>query len=212
MRISELERVTGVPVASIKYYLREGLLPPGATTAPNQADYGDVHVHRMRLIRALREVGGLGIAQVRGILAAIDDPDLPLHHLLGVAHRALGPAIDTGLPADDELEARADVDLFLNGLGWKVGADAPARRTLGDALAALRRLGRAGGAEVFLPYAEAADGIARRELSRVRINAPRSEMVEGVVVGTVVFETALAALRRLAHEHYSALRFEGQPE
>lgn len=29
MRLSELSTTTGVSVASLKYYLREGLLPPG---------------------------------------------------------------------------------------------------------------------------------------------------------------------------------------
>ena len=37
MRMAELSRRTGVPVPTIKYYLREGLLPPGERTSPNQA-------------------------------------------------------------------------------------------------------------------------------------------------------------------------------
>ena len=37
MRISELSSVTGVPVPTIKYYIREGLLPRGERTAANQA-------------------------------------------------------------------------------------------------------------------------------------------------------------------------------
>ena len=39
MRIGELSRLSGVPVATIKYYLREGLLPPGVHSHPNQANY-----------------------------------------------------------------------------------------------------------------------------------------------------------------------------
>ena len=38
MRVAELSRRTDVSVASIKYYLREGLLPAGERTGPNQAD------------------------------------------------------------------------------------------------------------------------------------------------------------------------------
>ncbi len=41
MRVAELSRRSGVSVASIKYYLREGLLPPGELTSPNQAHYGE---------------------------------------------------------------------------------------------------------------------------------------------------------------------------
>jgi DNA-binding transcriptional MerR regulator len=37
MRIGELSKVTGVPVPTIKYYLREGLLPAGELSSPNQA-------------------------------------------------------------------------------------------------------------------------------------------------------------------------------
>jgi DNA-binding transcriptional MerR regulator len=39
MRIAELSRRSGVSVPTIKYYLREGLLPPGERTSPNQALY-----------------------------------------------------------------------------------------------------------------------------------------------------------------------------
>ena len=35
MRIAELSQTTGVPVPTIKYYLREGLLPSGELTSPN---------------------------------------------------------------------------------------------------------------------------------------------------------------------------------
>ena len=53
MRIGELSKAAGVPVPTIKYYLREGLLAPGELTSPNQASYGEAHIRRLRLIRAL---------------------------------------------------------------------------------------------------------------------------------------------------------------
>jgi DNA-binding transcriptional MerR regulator len=210
MRISELSRVTGVPVPTVKYYLREGLLPRGTSTAPNQAEYGQGHVRRLRHIRVLRDVGDLGIAQVRSVLEAMDREDLPLHQVLGVAHHALGPPPDPGSLPDEVARARADVDRFLARLRWRVSREAPARRTLADALVALRKLGSKDGVEVFRPYAEAADRIASWELSRAPSGASPAENVEWLVVGTVVFETALAALRRLAQEHHSALRFGGR--
>ena len=39
MKVSELSRVTGVSIASIKFYLREGLLHAGASTASNPVSY-----------------------------------------------------------------------------------------------------------------------------------------------------------------------------
>ena len=204
MRISELSRLTGISVPTVKYYIREGLLPQGSAVARNQAHYDDFHVHRLRLIRILREVGGLGIAQVRAVLAAVADEQLPMHELLGVGHRALGPPPDAGPVPDDVVLAREEVDGFLAELGWEVGPGAPARRTLADALVALRRLGRDCGPEVFAPYAEAAGRIAEQELAGISGVGGRAEAVEWMVVGTVVFEAALGALRRLAQEHYSS--------
>ncbi|WP_079051275.1 MerR family DNA-binding transcriptional regulator [Streptomyces curacoi] len=37
MKISELSRRSGVSIPTIKYYLRDGLLPHGQATATNQA-------------------------------------------------------------------------------------------------------------------------------------------------------------------------------
>ena len=34
MKISQLSQASGVPVATIKFYLREELLPPGESTGP----------------------------------------------------------------------------------------------------------------------------------------------------------------------------------
>jgi DNA-binding transcriptional MerR regulator len=207
VRISELSRASGVPLPTIKYYLREGLLPPGTPTAPNQADYGHAHLHRLRLVRALMEVGGLGVASVRAVLDAIADERLPTGAVVAVAHRALGPPPDAGPVGEDVARARAEVDRFLTELGWRVSPDAPARRALADALVALWRLDRDVGAEVFRPYAEVADELAAAELATVPTAAPRADTVERVVVGTVVFEAALAALRRLAQAHHAAARF-----
>jgi DNA-binding transcriptional MerR regulator len=207
MRISELSRTTGVSVPTIKYYLREGMLPRGTPTGPTQAEYDEVHARRLRLIRALVEVGGLGISTVRRVLSAIDDSALSTHELLGITHHALGPDPSPGTVPDDLADARRDVDHFVDELGWRVSPEAPARRALADALVTLRRLGRPVGPEVFRPYAELVEGLAAMELDTIPADAPAAEAVEQSVVGTVVFEAALVALRRLAQEHYSSARF-----
>jgi DNA-binding transcriptional MerR regulator len=205
MRISELSRATGVAIPTVKYYLREGLLARGDATAPNQAEYGSAHAHRLHLIRVLREVGGLTVGQVTAVLAAIDDESLPRHELFGVAQRALERPRATAVSEEVTL-AGDEIDQLLAQLGWEVSAEAPARRTLADTLVALRKLGRECGAEVFLPHAMAAAQIAEQEVSGLEEETVRATAVERLVVGTVVFEAALCALRRLAHEHYSAVR------
>lgn len=205
MRISELSRATGVAIPTVKYYLREGLLARGDATAPNQAEYGAAHAHRLHLIGVLREVGGLTVGQVAAVLGAIDDASLPRHELFGVTQRALAPPSAGPVPAE-VTHARAEIDTFLAGLGWEISAEAPARKALAGALVALRKLGRDCGAEVFLPHAQAAADIAEQEVLSVGAASNRAAAVERLVIGTVVFEAALAALRRLAHEHYSGAR------
>lgn len=211
MLISELSRRSGVPVATIKYYLRENLLPSGEPTAATRAEYGDRHLGRLRLVRALAEVGNLPLASIRRILSAVDNEDLGVHEMLGTAQYALGPAID---PPDGDGEwqaARTQVGALLTELGWRVTPYAPALDMLTQALVALRRLGLATGPADLLPYARAAEALARDEIERMDPSAPRGAMVERAVVATVLYEPVLIALRRLAQEQESGRRFRPVP-
>lgn len=212
MKVSELSARSGRSVATIKYYLREGLLPAGRRTAANQADYGEEHLHRLRLITTLIDVGGLPIANVRSVLEAVDNHDMSMHEVLGVAHYGLAVRRSDVAASAPGSEAEAEIDRFLDSLGWEVKADAPAKRELAGALGSLRQLGWEVQAEVFTHYARAADELAAWELAQTPTKGPRSRTVEATVVGTVVFEAALVALRRLAEEHHSAARFAASGE
>ena len=50
MLLHELSETTGISVASIKYYRREGLLPPGERMTATRQDYGRAHVERLEQI------------------------------------------------------------------------------------------------------------------------------------------------------------------
>ena len=210
MRVSELSERSAVPIATIKYYLREGLLPQGNPTAANQAEYDGEHIRRLRLIRALVEVGALPLATVREVLEAVDDEDLPIRRGSRVAHRALAPEM-RGRDDPTVAVARADVDRFLEQLGWHVSPASPGPHELAVTLSTLRRLGwHDADARLFMPYAKAADRIASREVERTTPpGATRTETMERMVLGTVLFEAAFSALRRLAQERHSAARFGG---
>jgi DNA-binding transcriptional MerR regulator len=207
VKIAELSRSSGVSVATIKYYLREGLLPPGRTTAPNQADYSQTHLHRLRLIRTLVDVGRLSISSVRAVIAAIDEQKLSLHDTLGVAHDALPPLRPETIPDGDLELALTEVNQYIDRLGWTGSDTSPARYALAQALVSLRRLGRDCGPDVFDTYARHANQLATREIASLPADAEHDRIVEEAVVGTVVFEAALTALRRLAEAHHSAIRF-----
>ncbi|QIJ63764.1 MerR family transcriptional regulator [Streptomyces sp. JB150] len=203
MRIGELSRKTGVPVPTIKFYVREGLLPPGELTSRNQATYGEAHERRLRLIRALLDVGGMKVAQIADVLAAVDDPARPLHKVLGAAADRIGGAHGEQDDAQSAA-ARAAVAGLLARRGWHTSPDSPAGVDLARALAALARLGHESFVEMLDDYADAAERVARADLAYVDRKVAVEDMVEGVVIGTVLGEAVLSALRRLAHVDASA--------
>ncbi|MER7953427.1 MerR family transcriptional regulator [Streptomyces sp. NPDC096030] len=198
MRIGELSRRTGVSVPTIKYYLREGLLPAGELTSPNQASYDETHERRLRLIRALLDVGGLSIAGIREVLAAIEDRERPVHKMLGAAADRVVPRY-TEEPGEGVVVARKTVAELIARRGWSTSPEGPAAEALAVALAALTEVGHGGFAQVLDTYAEAAERVAKADLEYVAGNVEREELVEGVVVGTVLGDAMFAALRRLAH-------------
>lgn len=204
MRISDLSRDSGTSIPTIKFYLREGILPVGERTAPNQATYDSSHLRRLRLIRVLTEVGGMSIAAVRAVLDALGDEGMSRSRMLGVAHRALEEPRGEG---DHELSGtRREVDAWIAARGWVVGPDAPARTSLASILLALRRLGWEVGPSVFDRYAYRIAAVARDELAYVAHTQSREAALEATVIGTVVFERAISALRRLTQEHYARTR------
>lgn len=206
MRIAELSERSGVARATVKFYLREGLLPPGTPVARNQAEYDERHLARLRLIRALVDVGGLSLAAVRGVVAAADDGALSAHEAFAVAYRALGAGA-TADTAEDVAEARREVDAWIERRGWTIDPDAPMRTALATALATSRRFGFPGLLDAADGFAALLGPIAASEVAFVEPGGPRDRMVEQVVVGTLVYEQALLATRRLLLEHESAQRF-----
>ncbi|WP_447040122.1 MerR family transcriptional regulator [Streptomyces sp. DSM 118878] len=206
MRIGELSRRTGVPVPTIKYYVREGLLPAGELSSPNQAHYDEAHERRLRLIRALLEVGGLKVAAIAEVLGAVDDPERPLHKVLGAAADRLGAQ---GV-ADDDAEAEAAgaaVEQLIARRGWRTHESNSAAEDLSRALAAMDRVGHGAFVGLLDEYADAAEVVARADLAYVGRRGAVEDLVESVVIGTVLGEAVFSALRRMAHVDASARIF-----
>jgi DNA-binding transcriptional MerR regulator len=170
MRISELSSRTGIPVATIKFYLRENLLHQGVRTAATQALYDESHVVRLRLIRALLGPSGLSVAAAHRVIRAIEEPPESLHELLGVA------------------------------------ATAMARPSVEDALRALEEAGfelSPGAVEFYLDHMRQ---IAEFEIDNVPTDSATAA-VRYVVLGIVLVEPLILALRRIAQDEASAPRF-----
>lgn len=68
--ISELSRITGTPATTIRFYMREGMLPPPERRGKTRAYYGSLHVKRLRDIRKMREKSELSIREIKDLLAA----------------------------------------------------------------------------------------------------------------------------------------------
>ncbi|MEV5597685.1 MerR family transcriptional regulator [Streptomyces sp. NPDC052496] len=213
MRLAELSERSGVPTATIKYYLREKLLPPGERVTATTAEYGDAHLRRLRLVRALVQVGKMPVATAREVLAAVEDESLDHHMRLGAAVWALphdpGPAEET----PETTAARGTADALLRRLGWQygleLGAVSPAYGMLVNALAALARLGYPHTVESVLPYARIAGELAVADLDLVEEYETPAEQVEAAVALTVLMEPVLLSLRRLAEAEESHRRFRG---
>ena len=72
MRMRELEKASGVGRETIRYYIREGLLPEPDRASRNSAFYSDEHVTRLRAIKRLQEERFLPLAVIRSLLEAED--------------------------------------------------------------------------------------------------------------------------------------------
>ncbi|WP_405836996.1 MerR family transcriptional regulator [Streptomyces platensis] len=210
MRIGELSRETGVAIPTIKYYVREGLLPAGRLTSPNQASYDAGHVRRLRLIRGMIDVGGLSVSAVRDVLAAVDSPEESVHNVLGAAQEAITPR--TAAAPEGMEEARRTVAELIRRRGWRVEPQNPSIEKLAVALATFRGIGHGDFEDVLDAYAEACERVAAADLAWAGRNAEVDGLVESVVVGTVLGDAVLSALRRLAHVEASARRFESLAE
>ncbi len=202
MRIAELSERSGVPLPTVKYYLREGLLPPGTLTSPNQARYDEQHLRRLALVRALIDVGGLSIAATRNLLERIDAPDVTVHDTLGRTQYALSRR-KVPDPASVDPAGGEEVDALLARLGWRVRMDNPARHALADVLTALHALGAEDLLTLVEGYAECAHRLAAAEVELVTGRGETDPMVEGVVLAGVLGDAMFAALRRLAQEDAS---------
>ena len=201
MWMGELSARSGVPVATVKYYLRAGLLPGGESTGATRARYDEAHVRRLRLIRALAEVGGLRLDDVRRVLDAVDDDALSLHDVLSTAHSRLSAG--QGEPSQD---ARARVAALARRRRWRVDASGAHATALARALDTLAELDAPLTDEGLDSYAATADGIAEREFAHFPASSRESAARDAVVL-TVLIEPVLLTLRRLAHENLSTRRF-----
>lgn len=205
-RISELADVTGVPVATIKYYLREGLLPVAQQVTPRLSEYGEQHVRRLALLRILREVGRVPIDGLKRVVDAAGRPG-SVHELFAAAADAMAPVAAPG--GDLRPGAREIADQIIDAAGWShVRSDAPDRENLAAAIEQVATYDtHPRDPDELRPYVDIADRLGRYEIAHLDDSKDRAGLLEEMVVGQAIFGEILLILRRLAEEHHSYERF-----
>ena len=115
LRMSVFAQKAGVPIPTIKHYLREKLLPEPVRTSRNMAYYDAALVPRVRAIKRLQRELFLPLKVIRQVLDRLDDgevpPDLAMEATIARHLQELAPTdtmsrqqvLDTGL-GEDELE------------------------------------------------------------------------------------------------------------
>jgi DNA-binding transcriptional MerR regulator len=199
VRIGNLSKTTGVSVPTIKYYQREGLVPYGEQVRPNQVEYGDEHVHRLRLVRALVDIGHLSIAAAKNVLAAIDEPGRDHFASLGKVLYAVNAATPTEADQDS-------VDALVAKRGWTVRAGNPSRAALAALLETLAALGRTDVLARLDDYAELAEQLAALDVSQLAGHDQRDDLLETAVVISLLGDALVSLLRKLAQESHAAHR------
>lgn len=94
MKIGELASRAGCQVETVRFYEREGLLPPPARSAGNYRQYGESHMARLQFIRHCRSFD-ISLDEIRTLLRLRDSPtenccdadEILDRHILQIAER-----------------------------------------------------------------------------------------------------------------------------
>ena len=139
MKIGALAEATGTPVETIRFYEREGLLPPPARADNNYRMYLPAHVERLAFIRQCRNLD-MALDEIRALITLRESPAqdcgeinaLLDEHIGHVAHRIRElRALEKDLKA---LRARCAAPHplaecgILNGLDKAAAAPTPTKR------------------------------------------------------------------------------------
>jgi DNA-binding transcriptional MerR regulator len=217
LRIGELADRAGVSIATIKFYIREGLLPPPPVkTGRTMGYYDEAYLERLLLIRKLREEHFLPLRAIRLLLEERGDRPLePEEHAL---IERLGPMVAAQLDARSpgeplgraEVQAKyqipdedLDVMIELGLIGHESGTDfAASDLELLDALQNAEQVGLTRErfpVEGLAHYVELLGELARREVRRFSHLAgqvPQAELAAMAEMATQVTEPIVTLIRR----------------
>jgi DNA-binding transcriptional MerR regulator len=204
MQLNELSGLSGVSAASIKYYLREGLLPAGEAVHATRAQYSARHVERLELIQALRRIVGLNIEQIRGLLKMADD-GAPRLALLAAVQRVV---LDLDTPAPSRGEVRTPAaDAVVRRRNWP---DYPsdARNALNAHLELMGSLNIPVSGELLDTYSKAMDDVAGLDIAVTTAPDSVDQLILTAAVGMHMHSQLLLKLLAFAQASHAIRRYE----
>ena len=88
MNIGQLSRRTGVPIDTVRYYERQGLLPPPERRASGYRQYGQPDIARLRFIRRAKELG-FSLQDIHDLLRLSSQADADRSEVRALAQQRL---------------------------------------------------------------------------------------------------------------------------
>ena len=88
MRIGHLAGKAGVAVDTVRYYERQGLLPPPARRPSGYRDYGDDELQQLRFVRRCKALG-FTLEETRELLRLNADPQADRAEVRALAERRI---------------------------------------------------------------------------------------------------------------------------
>lgn len=86
--IGRLAREAGVPISTVRFYERRGILRPDGRTRANYRRYSADALEKLRLIRTAQNIG-LSLKDVTEVLGLLKETGCPCHEIEQVLHKRL---------------------------------------------------------------------------------------------------------------------------
>ncbi len=103
LKIGEIAKKSGVPPSTIRYYVRQGLLPEPTKVNKSMAYYDESCIERIQAVRHLQETKYFPLSVIRNILRRMDE-GLSLDEAQAIENAVFGVAADAGNALVDKTE------------------------------------------------------------------------------------------------------------
>ena len=88
MQIGQLAQQSGVAIDTVRYYERQGLLPPPTRRASGYRQYGPQDISRLRFIRRAKDLG-FSLQEIQDLLRLSDNQDADRAEVRALAQHRL---------------------------------------------------------------------------------------------------------------------------